>query len=372
MKRTLPVLVITGLTLLVGCGKPPSGGGGPPEGDFPTDVVGAPVTVEPLKQSVRLVGSFQAPEELLVVAKVDGGVMSLPVEEGTFVKKGELLATIDDRKIKARLGDARARRTLAEATWTRAEGLRKTNSISAQEYDQARAELDQSTATIALLQAEYDDTKVKAMMDGVITEHIVSVGQVVPVGQELMSLVQLDPLEISFEVPERYLAVVEQGLNVNIQTDAYGEEVFSGQLIYLAPRLRTTTRTLPVKAAVPNPEGKLRPGMFGNVELVLREIPEAMFVPESAVMQQGAQNMVVVRNPESYRSEFRPVQVGVRQGGRMQILSGIAPGELVVAEGVIKMFFSGMLLNFTEDSRRYGLEPSMAPMPEAPPEAAGE
>ena len=368
MKHSLLFSLMIGLTLLVGCGKPPSGGGGPPEGDFPTDVVGAPVTVEPLQQSVQLVGSFRAPEELLVVAKVDGGVLSLPVEEGSFVKKGELLATIDDRKISARLKDARARRTLAEATLTRAEGLRQSNSISIQEFDEARAELDQSTATIALLQAEYDDTKVKAMMDGVITEHIVSVGQVVPVGQELMSLVQLDPLEISFEVPERYLAVVEQGLTVNIRTDAYGEEVFSGQLIYLAPRLSTTTRTLPVKASVPNPDGKLRPGMFGKVELVLREIPDALFVPESSVMQQGTQSMVVVRNPESYRSEFRPVQVGVRQGGRMQIVSGLEPGELVVAEGAIKMFFPGMLLNFTEDSRNYGLEPSMAPMPEMPAE----
>ena len=372
MKTNAVWIMMLGLTLLVGCGKPPSAGGAPPEGDFPTDVVGAPVTVEALRQSVQLVGSFQAPDQLLVVAKVDGGVMSLPVEEGTFVKKGELLATIDDRKISARLKDAKARRDLAQATLDRAEGLRKTNSISVQEFDEARAELDRATATIALLQAEFDDTKVKAMMDGVLTEHIVSVGQVVPVGQELMTLVQLDPLEISFEVPERFLAAVEAGLAVNIRTDAYGGEVFNGELVYLAPRLSTTTRTLPVKASVPNPDGKLRPGMFGKVELVLREIPDALFVPETAVMQQGTQSMVVVRNAESFRSEFRPVQVGVRQGGRMQVLDGLSAGELVVAEGTIKMFYPGMLLNFTEDSRRYGLEPSMAPMPEPPPAAEGE
>lgn len=360
------ILLSLSFLLLAGCGKPPSGGGGPPEGDFPANVVGAPVRVEPLRESVQLVGSFQSPEQVLVVSKVSGGVMSLPVEEGTTVQEGQLLAKIDDRKITARLADAKARLKLAEATLQRSKELRKTNSISAQEYDESVAAVDQAQASISLLQAEFDDTEVTAAMDGVLTEHMISVGQVVPVGQELMTLVQLDPLEISFEVPERYLSAVTPGLNVNVRTDVYGEDVFSGQLMYLAPRLRTSTRTLPVKAAVANPVGRLRPGMFGKVELVLREQNEALFVPESAVLQQGSLNQVIVRNPETYRAEFREVKVGVRQGGRMQIVEGLERDELVVAEGTIKVFGPGMLLNFTEDSRRYGLEPSMAPMPETP------
>jgi membrane fusion protein (multidrug efflux system) len=201
-------------------------------------------------------------------------------------------------------------------------------------------------------------------MDGILAEHMVSVGQVVPQGQELMMLVQQNPLEISFEVPEQYLSAIKERLAVNVRTDVYGEDTFSGELVYLAPRLRTSTRTLPVKAAVENTDGRLRPGMFGKVELVLSEQEEAMFVPESAVLQKGTTNQVIVRNPETYRAEFRDVEVGVRQGGRMQIVRGLEPDDLVVAEGTIKVFYPGMLLNFTEDSRRYGLEPSMAPMPE--------
>jgi membrane fusion protein (multidrug efflux system) len=198
-----------------------------------------------------------------------------------------------------------------------------------------------------------------------LTEQLVSVGQVVSVGRELMSLVQLDPLEVAFEVPERYLSVVTPGLQVNIRTDVFPDQLFEGKLTYLAPRLRTSTRTLPVKAEVPNPDDLLRPGMFGKVELVLSEKEDAMFVPESAVLQKGTQNQVIIRN-EAFRAEFRDVEVGVRQGGRMQIRSGLNPDDLVVAEGTIKVFYPGMLLNFTEDSRRYGLEPSMAPTPEAP------
>ncbi len=140
---------------------------------------------------------------------------------------------------------------------------------------------------------------------------------------------------------------------------------------FVAPQLNTRTRTLPVKAVVANPEGRLRPGMFGKVELVLSENETAMFVPESAVMQKGTTTQVIVRNA-GYRAEFREVQVGVRQGGRMQIVEGVSPEDLVVAEGTIKVFYPGMLLNFTEDSNRYGLEASMAPMPEPAPEAEGE
>lgn len=359
-----PTLLFIPVLLLSACGRPPSSGGGPPEGDFPSNVVGAPVTVENLRESVQLVGTFQAPEQLLVVSKTAGGVLSLPVKEGSHVEKGDVLATIDSRKISARLAEAESRLTLTKATLKRAEALKETNSISAQEFDEARAAVDQAEASIALLKAEYDDTTVTAKMDGVITEHMVSVGQVVPEGQELMTQVRLDPLEISFEVPERYLAVLNQGLKVNIRTDVYGDEVFEGELTYLDPRLTVSTRTLPVKAEVPNPDGKLRPGMFGKVELVLREKEKAMFVPESAVMQQGRSNQVIVRNPETYRAEFKTVDVGVRQGGRMQIVEGLDPDDLVVAEGTIKVFYPGMLLNFTADSNRYGLEASMAPMPE--------
>jgi len=369
MKIYLCLLSI--LFLLSSCGKPPAGGGGRPEGDFPMNVVGSPVTVEPLRESVQLVGTFKAPELLVVISKVEGGITSIPVVEGSRVQKGDLLATIDQRKLRARLTDAKSRLKLAESTLKRAETLRESNSISQQELDEVQAEVDQSRASIDLLQVELDDTRITAAMDGVISEHMVSRGQVVPVGQELMTLVQLDPLEIEFEVPEKYLAAMKEGLSVNIKTDTYANEPFEGKVTYLAPQLNIRTRTLPVKALVPNPEGKLRPGMFGNVELVLDEKAEALFVPESAVMQKGSTNQVVVRN-DNFRSEFRDVTVGVRQGGRMQIVEGLEADELVVAEGTIKVFGPGMLLNFTEDSKRYGLEASMAPTPEPAPEAEGE
>lgn len=330
------------LLLISGCGKPTSGGGGPPQGDFPTNVVGAPVTVEPLKQTLRLVGTFEAPDEVIVVSKIQGGVEEIAIREGQVVEKGQLIAKMDDDKIQARLLEARARKRLAVANQQRAEELRKTNSISSQEVDEALAEADQAAASLALLEEELEDTRITAPMPGRVGEILVSKGQIVPLGQRLTELIRTDPIEVRFEVPELYIGLIREGLEVEMTSDAYPDALFTGTVSFLAPALRTSTRTLPVKARVANPDGKLRPGMFGNIELVLSEIPDALFVPESAVMQQGPQNMVVVRNPTTFRSEFRPVQVGTRQGGRMHIVSGLEPNELVVAEGTIKMFFPGM------------------------------
>lgn len=362
----LPLLPL----FLCSCGKPPSAGGGPPDGDFPVNVIGAQVEVAPLQQSVLLVGSFEAPEELIVVSKIQGGVERIAVKEGQVVQKGQLLAKIDDDKVQARLLDSRARLQLAESTFKRAQTLKETNSISNQEFDQASAEVDLAKAALILAEEDLEDTEVPASMDGRLGEIMVSKGQIVPEGQQLMEIIQVDPLDVRFEVPEQYLGVIEEGLRVEVTTDVFGEEVFEGKVDFLAPRLRSSTRTLLVKASVPNPDNRLKPGMFGNVELVLNEIPDAMFVPESAVMQQGSSNTVLVRNAAG-RAEMRPVVVGVRQGGRMHIESGLQPGDYVVAEGTVKTF-PGMKVNFTEDSKAYGLDPSKVPTPVPPPEQDGE
>lgn len=334
------------------------------------DVVGAPVTVTNLQVNLTLVGGFLAPDEVEVVSEVTAEVLELPVEEGTAVEEGDLLVRLDDAKILSRLREARSRITLAQATFTRAETLRGTNSISEQEFDEARAAVDQAEASFALLREEFDDTRIHAPMSGRIGEHHISRGQVVQAGHTLMNLVRLDPLEVRFEVPERHIGGLADGLKVEVLTDAYPGETFTGRVSYLSPQLNRATRTLGVKATVPNPEGRLKPGMFGRVNLVLDEIPDAMFVPESAVRQRGADTVVFVRN-EKGRAEPRDVTVGLRQGGRMQIEEGLSPEDIVVAEGLIKIG-PGMLLNFSEDSRRYGIEPSKAPTPAPETEPAPE
>ena len=353
-------LILLSFLFSLGCGRPPSGGGGPPDGDFAIPVVGAPATEESFTQSLRLVGSFEAPDRVRVVSEVQGNVVELSAREGSDVTEGQLLAKIDDRKIAARLREAASRLTLAEASLRRADNLRESNNISAQEYDETVAEAERAAAEVALLEREMEDTRIVSPMDGQLGEVEISRGQVVTSGQTLMEVVGVDPLEIRFEVPEVHLDALNMGLRVDIATDAYRGEVFEGEVTYLAPQLRSSSRTLPVKATVPNPDRRLKPGMFGDVSLVLREVPRAVTIPESALMHEGAETFVWVRNEEK-RAEKRALEVLARQDGRVVVEEGLEPGEQVVAEGWMKLRKPGTKLSFTGDSRRYGLEPDPPP-----------
>ncbi len=356
------------LVLLTACGKPPKSGGPPAGGDFPVNVVGGAALSTNLLETVALVGTFEAPESIVVQGKIAGDLLELPIAQGAVVAKGDVLARLDPVKIEARLAEAKARLSLAQANFTRSRALRESETISEQEYDEAAARLEEIKASIALLESESSDAVLLAPFDGRVGERHVSVGQNLQVGQPLMDLVQLDPLDIRFDVPERYLSAVRTGLVVRIRTDAYPDEAFEGVVNFLAPAANRVTRTLTVKARVPNGADLLRPGMYGRVMLILAEKTDTLVVPEAAVMQRGEQNFVMAQNGEG-RAEMRPVKVGLRLAGRMEILEGLQAGDAVVVEGLIKVP-PGALLAFSEESRRYGLAPT--PPPAAGPEATPE
>ncbi|MCC5850339.1 MAG: efflux RND transporter periplasmic adaptor subunit [Verrucomicrobia bacterium] len=347
-------LISLSLFLLVACGRPPSGGGGRPEGDFPVNVVGAPVVSTSLQETVRLVGGFVAPEDIQVVSRIAAEIHELPFAQGAAVEKGDLLVAFDEARLLARKQEIEARLNLAEQTFNRNVRLRESNTVTDQELEVSQAELAQAKANLALVEEELKDTRIHAPFAGRLGERRVSVGQVVQPGQILLHLVQMDPLDIRFEVPERYLAALTDGLTVNVESDAFPDETFSGEVVFVSPEVRASSRTVAVRARVENPEGRLRPGMFGRVGLVLEERPEALVVPETAVMQQGRETVVLARNEEG-RAERRVVRTGIRLGGRVEIREGLSEGDVVVVEGQMKAR-PGMLLNFTERSARYDLD----------------
>ncbi len=338
----------------VGCGRPPAGGGGRPQGDFPVNVVGAPVVTTSLQETVRLVGGFVAPEEIHVVSRIAAEILELPLEQGARVEKDDLLVVFDDARLLARKREIEARLNLAERTYQRNVRLRESNTVTDQELEVSQAEFAQAQANLLLLEEELKDARIHAPFAGRLGERRVSAGQVVQPGEVLLHLVQMDPLEVRFEVPERFVSALSAGLAVNVESDAFRDEIFAGEVIFLSPEVRASTRTVAVRARVENSDGRLRPGMFARVGLVLEERPEALVVPETAVMQQGRESVVLARNEEG-RAERRVVRTGMRMDGRVEILEGLSEGDVVVVEGQMKAR-PGMLLNFTERSARFDLD----------------
>jgi len=354
--------------VLSGCGKPvPPAPGGM---DFPVQAVVAPVKRDKLEESLRLVGSLKAAEQVELVSEIDSQIEEIKFKEGEAVKKGQVLIVLDDAKLKASLDDATARLDLAKAEMARGEELLKNKTITDQEGEKLRFDQRSADAAVRLAKEQYDEAIIEAPFDGVMAEHDLSPGQIVSRNQKLVWLVQTSPLEVEFNVPERYAGQVAKDQKISIQSVAHPEEKFEGTVDYISPRLNENTRNALVKARIDNPKGLLKPGMYGMLELIFRARDNALIIPEASVSFSGESSSVVVMNKEG-KAEFRPVEVGVRLEEKAEITKGLSEGEVVVVEGYQKMG-PGTTVLIAPESEKYGIKQPLPPAPPAPPAPAAE
>jgi len=346
------VLLLVGAGFLTGCGE------GEPEGmagGFPVSAVVAKAERELVEDQVVVVGSLDARNEVTIVSELDATVTEILFKEGQSVSKGDILFRLDGVRTGAQLEQAQAFFRLAELTYERNKELFENNTISKEKFGQAKADYHDRKAALALAQDEQDNTVIEAPFTGLVGERNVSVGQYVSRGKELAELVSTDPLEIVFDVPERRLGKLRNDLSVAFAADAYPEETFSGLVVYVAPLVNERTRTVHVKAEVSNESGRLKPGMFGVLTLVLEERENALVIPEACIQFTGDTTSIVIVNHAGL-SEIRPVQVGNRFKGRVEIVDGVTEGEIVVVEGFQKMGPGAQIIAAAE-SAEYGVSP---------------
>ena len=165
------------------------------------------------------------------------------------------------------------------------------------------------------------DATVRAPFDGIIGARLVSPGQYVTRGTPLAWVVDLDPMKAEFQVPERYLKELRPGQPAEVRVDAYPDERFTGEVTFVDPQIDETTRTVLVKAALPNPDDKLRRGMFANLHVILRVRERAVVIPETALLLQGDATSVYVI--EQDKAQPRPVTTGTRLPGLVEITQGL-------------------------------------------------
>jgi membrane fusion protein (multidrug efflux system) len=347
-------------TLATGCGRPPAAGGGPPE-DYQVMAVVAPVNPRPVDITLDVVGGLTARNAVDVVSEIPGIVADLLFTEGATVQTGDILVRLDDEKLKARLAEAEARFTLAATNFRRSEELRSSGTISSAEFDQAQAEFSVAEATLNLLRRELADTVIAAPFTGVIGARLASPGQFVTAGEPITRLTATDPLEAEFQVAEQFISRLKTGQTIALRSIALPDQPIAGTIFFIDPALEPRSRTALVKAVVPNPDGRLKPGLFGTVSVLLERRANALVIPEASVRYTGDQASVVVMNTED-RAEFRNVTVGTRFPGEVEIVEGLAPGERVVVEGFQKMG-PGTGIMISPESARYGLDVPPPPEP---------
>ena len=347
----------------------------------PTAVSIVAVDSRPLERQLRVTGSLIADEQAEVSAEVAGRITATPVERGTRVGAGALLVRISGAEsgaqlqeaqanagqIEARLGlapgqpfdprrvpevmNAQASLDLAEAEFGRIRSLLDQKVVSQAEFDQRRTQveaarqqykvtvnaaeqsyrlLEAARARVSLANKSVADTAVRAPFSGLVAERAVSVGDYVTKGTRVATVVSIDPLRVELTIPEQAVALVKMGQQVRVTVDAYPGEDFAATVRFVSPALRVDQRALTVEAVVANPDGRLKPGFFATALIQQGTSAPALTVPEAAVETvSGTSRVYTVKDG---KAEERIVTLGEKVDGQIELTSGVAKGDQLVAE----------------------------------------
>lgn len=308
--------------------------GAPAKPAAPLRVSAIHVTPAPFAETLTATGTLRADESVDLQAEVSGKIATIAFTEGRRVKKGDLLIKLNDADLVAQLAQANARRELARIRRDRYNQLASAGGINQQDYDTVESELAVQQAAVDLIAAQIAKTELRAPFDGVIGLRFVSEGAYLTATSNnplrIATLQNLDTLKLDFSVSEKYAARVRVGSPVSFAIAGL-DRPFRGEVYAFEPRIDVGTRTLLIRAVVPNSAGALIPGAFATVALQLDAVPDAILVPATAVVPGLAEkNVFVVADGKAVR---RPVQTGTRTESAVQILAGLKPGDVLITSG---------------------------------------
>jgi membrane fusion protein (multidrug efflux system) len=329
------ILSLLAAFLTTGCSDQNAGNGEFSMPPLPVEV--AAVNVQKISDRFEAIGTIGAIEEVTVVSEIDGIITEIPFEEGTYVKRGQLITKLDDSQLEAELIRSEALFNQSQATYNRVKSIVDQKAGTPQDLDDALASLKVAEANLKLAKARFDKTRITAPFDGMIGSRKVSVGTFLRTGDAITMLANLNEIRVSFSAPERYLAKLIRGAEVILSTPVYPEHEVKGTIIAIEPVVEPETRTTQIIARVQNPGQKFRPGMSANVSVVLSERPDAVTVPNEAVFANGNQSFVYILNPDSTVAPA-PVTLGLQLSDVVEVISGLEPGTKIVTAGHQKLF----------------------------------
>jgi membrane fusion protein (multidrug efflux system) len=313
--------------------------------DMTETVTSATAESQRWEQVLTSVGSLTAFQGVVVSAEVAGKVVGIEFEPGSMVRKGDLLVQQDIASETAQLRSAEASRALAQVEFERAQRLLRERTYSKSEYDQADANLKQAIAEVDNIKSAIAKKTICAPFTGALGIRKVNLGQMLSVGDEIVSLQSLDPVFVNFSLPQQHHARIEKGLLVRIQTDALPGKIMTGTITAINPQIETATRNIMVQATIHNKALMLRPGMYVSVTVVLPEEQDVLVIPATAVLNAPYSDSIFIIEdaPEDsphagglvVRQQF--VRLAQRQGDFVAVESGLKAGERVVSTGAFKL-----------------------------------
>jgi membrane fusion protein (multidrug efflux system) len=343
-RRTQALAAFLAGACIAGCGGELSDANATPPA---TRVIATAVTPVQWRDSIDALGTTRANESVTITAKVSEIVRKVAFESGDVVEAGAVLVDLSSGAQLAGLEEARAAYQEAERQLTRQQELADRQLVAVSQIDTQRAARDAARARMNVVRAALSDRVITAPFAGVLGLRQVSPGSLVTPGTPIATLDDISVIKLDFSVPERFLAVLARGQEVAARSETYPDRAFHGKVTSVDSRIDPVTRSIAVRAEIPNPELLLRPGMLMGVQL-FQEPRDTLAIPEIAVLQVGMDSFVYRVTPEE-TAERVPVELGARRKGEVEIVRGLAAGDRIVTEGAVKLR-DGARVSLAEDA----------------------
>ena len=273
-------------------------------------------------------------EEVDLVAETTGKVIGIYFEEGTRVKKGELLLKVDDADLQAQLMRAKYQQKLLSEQLERQRVLFQKDAVSREEYDKVQTDYNMVEADIALLEVKITRTELRAPFSGIIGFRNVSLGAYLQPSTIVSHLVDDNRLKVEFSIPEKYASDAKIGATVRFKTES-SEKLFPAKVYAIDPRVDTQTRTILLRALSENTNHELSPGMFARIDLITSHSNRALLIPtQSVVSDMEGKSVWVVKDG---KARTVPVETFQRTENQIEILSGLSIGDTVLVSGLMQV-----------------------------------
>jgi membrane fusion protein (multidrug efflux system) len=300
----------------------------------PPGVIVSEARIHPFPLSAEALGNARANEAVNIRPEITAAITAIRFEEGQEVERGTVLLELESSEPLADLAAAKAALVDSESQYRRSNELFKTRVVSESQLEQLAAQRDADKAAVNAAQARLNQTVIRAPFSGQLGLRRVSLGSIVSPTTIITTLDDTSKIKLDFNVPEVFLSRLNKGLAVSARSAAWPELEFIGQVSTIDTRVDPISRTITVRALLPNDNGRLRPGMFLTVTMLKQDVV-ALLVPEQAIVPERSKQFVYIVG-EDKQVRRQEVRTGRRRPGQVEILEGLNPGDLVITEGTQK------------------------------------
>jgi membrane fusion protein, multidrug efflux system len=348
MKHISGLILILLAVVLAACSNGNSqtaDNGEQPEVRIPVEVTEAHVGA--ISAFYSATATLESDGEAHVVPRIGGRVIEILAEEGDRVEAGDVLARIDDDRLRLELARAEADLSRLRQDFNRQREMHQRNLIATEVFERLQFEFEAQQTQVDLVRLELSYSAITAPIDGVVSERVIKVGNMVNTVDPVFVVTAMEPLQATLHVPERELARLQPGQPARLQVDALPGQSFVGHIARISPVVDAASGTFRVTVELSEPGQRLRPGMFGRFHIVYDSRDQVVLVPVAAVMSEDGRQSVFVVN--SNQAQRRAVTVGYRNNGEYEIVDGLSPGERVVVTGQASLRSGAEVLVLGED-----------------------